>query len=111
MEDIVETKKNISIWRFFAYFIIYSVLGCVIETIFGFLIFGVIESRQSFMYGPFCAIYGVGASAMLVILQFFDKNNYILFFAGCIVGSIVEYVVSWVGELWLDTRWWDYSIK
>lgn len=103
--------KKITGWRIFEYFIIYSILGCILETLFGFVMLGVIESRQSFLYGPFCSIYGVGAVVMIVILRYFDKNNYILFIAGYIVGSIVEYIISWVGELWLGIRWWEYSNK
>lgn len=102
-------KTKLTIWKIFAYFIIYSVLGWAIETTFAFVMYGVIESRQSFMFGPFCAIYGVGAVAMIVLLRYFDKNNYTLFIAGYIIGSVIEYLVSWIGELFLDTRWWDYS--
>ena len=59
---------GISIWRILAYFIIYSFLGYVIETIFGIVTKGVWESRQSFLYGPFCAIYGLGACIMIIFL-------------------------------------------
>ena len=52
-----ETKSikilGISIWKIFIYFILYSFLGCVIETLFGILTKGVWECRQSFLYGPF----------------------------------------------------------
>lgn len=69
-----------SIWRIFTYFIIYSIVGYILETAFGAVTKGVIESRKSFLYGPFCAIYGVGAAIMIIFLQFFDKNNNSLFF-------------------------------
>ena len=65
------TIMGISIWRMLAYFIIYSVVGFIIETAFGFSTKGVIESRQSFLYGPFCAIYGVGAVIMISFLKRF----------------------------------------
>lgn len=104
-----KTKKKITIWRVLAYFIIYSVLGYILETCFAFVMYGVIESRQSFMYGPFCAIYGIGAVAMIVGLRYFNKNNYTLFFGGYLIGSILEYIISFLGELILGTRWWDYS--
>jgi len=71
---------GITIWRILAYFVIYSVLGYFIETTFGLLTKGVLESRKSFIIGPFCAIYGVGAVAMILPLQYFKKNNYSLFF-------------------------------
>lgn len=108
-----ENKKftifGFSIWRILAYFIIYSVLGYIIETLFGIVTKGVWESRQSFLYGPFCGIYGLGAVVMIMSLQYFNQNNNRLFIGGFIVGSIVEYIVSWYGDVFLHIKWWDYS--
>ena len=81
----------------------------MIETVYGIITKGVWESRQSFLYGPFCGIYGVGAVVMILSLQYFNQNNNRLFIGGFIVGSIVEYVVSLFGEYVLNTKWWDYS--
>ena len=100
---------GISIWRILAYFVVYSVAGFIIETIFGLLTKGVLESRKSFLYGPFCSIYGLGAVLMILPLQKYKKNNYTLFFAGFFIGSIIEYMVSLVGELIFHIKWWDYS--
>ena len=44
---------KISIWKLCTYFVIYSVIGYIIETLFGIATKGVLESRQSFLYGPF----------------------------------------------------------
>lgn len=92
-----------------AYFVIYSFLGFVIETLFGLLTKGVIESRKSFLYGPFCGIYGLGAIIMIISLKRFNKNNYTLFLGGFIVGSIIEYAISLIGEEIFHIKWWDYS--
>ncbi len=73
------SKKKFTLIQILAYFIIYSVIGFIIETIFGLLTKGVLESRKSFLYGPFCGIYGIGAVVMIVGLQHFKKNNYTLF--------------------------------
>lgn len=101
---------GISIWRLLAYFIIYSFIGFVIETLFALFMYNVLESRQSFLYGPFCGIYGVGAVIMIMFLnKYFNKNNHILFLGGFIVGSVVEYLISLIGEMMLNVRWWDYS--
>ena len=43
------TILGISIWKLFAYFIIYSFIGYIIETLFGIATKGVWESRQSFL--------------------------------------------------------------
>ena len=103
------TVNGISIWRILAYFIIYSIAGYIIETLYGMITKGVWESRQSFLYGPFCGIYGLGAVVMIVCLHKFPKKYNALFIGGFIVGSIVEYVVSLFGEMVLGVKWWDYS--
>lgn len=116
-ENILEAEEKnktfivmgLSIWRILAYFIIYSVGGYVIETLFGIITKGVWESRQSFLYGPFCAIYGVGATVIIMLLHKYSKRYNILFLGGFIVGSILEYIVSWIGEIILHVKWWDYS--
>lgn len=112
--EVKEEKKHlkilgITIWRIFAYIIIYSIIGFFVETIFGVVKYGMLESRQSFLYGPFCAIYGIGAVIMILSLQYFKKNYNTLFIGGCIVGSVIEYLVSLIGELILHVKWWDYS--
>lgn len=101
--------QKISIWKILAYFIIYSFIGFVTESLFALINYNVIESRKSFLYGPFCGIYGVGAVVLILALRYFNKNNYTLFFGGCLVGSIVEYIMSFLGEILFDARWWDYS--
>ena len=114
-EKINESKKKplkiqgFTITTLLAYFIIYSIVGFIIETIFGILTKGVLESRKSFIIGPFCSIYGLGAVIMILALQKFKKNNYTLFFGGFLVGSIIEYVVSLIGETIFHVVWWDYS--
>ena len=65
---------GLSVWRILAYFIIYSVVGYIIETIFGIITKGTWESRQSFLYGPFCAIYGLGAAIMIMFLLNIQKT-------------------------------------
>ena len=116
MSEKIENKEKkaftilgFKVWEILAYFIIYSVAGYIIESLFALVRYGVIESRQSFLYGPFCSIYGVGAVVMILFLQYFEKNGFTLFAGGFIIGSITEYVVSLVGELILHVKWWDYS--
>jgi len=108
-EGVKQTK--VSFWRILAYFIIYSIIGYIIETIYAFVLYGKIESRQSFLYGPFCSIYGLGAVVMIYTLQYFGKDVHTLFLGGFLSGSVTEYIVSFLGEKILNTKWWDYSEK
>ena len=117
MEKVKEQTKQkkrltifgYTIWRILDYSNIESVLGYIIETTFGIVTKGTWESRQSFLYGPFCGIYGLGAVIMILSLQYFNQNSNRLFWGGFVVGSIIEYVVSWIGEVALNVKWWDYS--
>lgn len=102
---------GISIWKIFTYFIIYSVLGYIIETIFAIITMGILESRQSFLYGPFLGIYGLGAVFIILFAQYFSKNDFTLFIGGYIIGTFTEYIISFLTESILETRWWDYSDK
>ena len=79
------TILGISIWKLFAYFIIYSFIGYIIETLFGIATKGVWESRQSFLYGPFCGIYGIGAITITLLSRYFNKNKLTLFVGGFLV--------------------------
>lgn len=106
---IEDPVVKITFKRLLAYFIIYSFLGFIIETIFGILTKGVLESRQSCLFGPFCCIYGLGAAIMIPGLQKFKKSNWGIFIAGAIEGSTIEYVISWIGEVIFKIKWWDYS--
>ena len=101
--------SGVTIYRILSYFIIYSVIGFFLETTLALLAYGKIESRQGFLYGSVCPIYGVGAVIMILALKKFNKNDVTIFLGGMLVGSIVEYLISLFGDYVLNVRWWDYS--
>ena len=107
MEEKSIKEKNIL--RYISYFIIYSFIGCILETLFGLISKGVIESRQSFLFGPFCIIYGIGA---ILIIRFFSKyknKTLKLFIFSIIVGTCLEFLMSYFCEIIFHFKWWDYS--
>lgn len=101
-------KKNI-VWKILIYFIIYSIVGYILETAFAIITKRTWESRQSFLYGPFCIVYGIGAISLIFTLNKYKNNTFKLFLYGMIVGCIVEYFTSYIGELIMHVKWWDYS--
>ena len=99
---------SILILRLLLYFIIYSFLGWVVESIFkSFLQREVVNS--GFLHGPCCPIYGFGALIMHLFLSSFKSNIIILFFAGFFVLSIWEYIAGVILEKKFHTKYWDYS--
>lgn len=91
------------------YFIIFSIVGLIVETSFGFATTGVLESRKGFVYGPICPIYGLGAVAIIVVLDRFKDSKLKIFIYGMIAGAIVEYLISFILEAIYGLRFWDYS--
>ena len=75
--------------KLFLYFIIYSVIGWIYESI----LCSVLERKlvnRGFLNGPLCPIYGTGA--MLILLVFYGKDTALLplFLSSMILTSVVE---------------------
>ncbi len=79
------------------------------ETTYAIFTKGLIESRKSFLYGPFCIVYGVAAIVLIFSLKKYRGKKFKLFAYGMIIGCTVEYITSYIGELICHIKWWDYS--
>ena len=103
-------KKKLTIHQVFWYFIIFSILGLIIETIYCYSTMGILESRKGLIWGPFCPVYGVSAAVLLIFLDKYKNKNIIRIFAfGFIIGSIAEYILSYTLESIYGIRFWDYE--
>jgi len=101
---------GISLYKLFWVFVIGSVLGYVVETIYCFISSGVFVSRQGLLYGPFSQIYGFGAIVMVLILTpLAKKSDLWLFLGGTLVGGAFEYCSSIFQEYVFGSVSWDYS--
>lgn len=90
------------------YFLIYSFCGWVLESITKTIAQKKLVN-SGFLYGPFCPIYGIGAVAMMLILDSFKGHYIVTFIIGFIIFSIWEYFVGWLLEKLFHTKYWDYS--
>lgn len=104
-----EESKKITIHQVIWYFLIFSVIGLILETIYGYVTCGVLESRKGLILGPVCPIYGVGAVAIILMLKNFKGKKITLLFLGAILGDVVEYTLSFLLEALYGSRFWDYS--
>lgn len=93
-------------WLFFFY--LYCFLGWCVESSYVS-----IKSRKlvnrGFMRGPFLPLYGSGAIMMLVVSMPFQDNLLLVYVAGCIGATILEYVTGVTMEALFKVRYWDYS--
>ena len=101
-------ENYLYIVKIIMYFIIYSFLGWVMESVLK----TVVQRKpvnSGFLYGPFCPIYGFGAIIMFLFLDSFKENIVILFISGFFILSLWEYIVGWGLEKVFNTKYWDYS--
>ncbi|MCI8352722.1 MAG: putative ABC transporter permease [Clostridia bacterium] len=101
--------REILVHKIIWYIIIFSIIGLIIETIFCYLTTGIIESRKGLIWGPFCPVYGVGATILIILLERYKNNPIKLFIIGSIAGNIIEYILSYILEAIYGIRFWDYS--
>ena len=102
-------KEEITIHKVIWYILIFSIIGLVIETIYGFITTGIVESRKGLILGPFCPIYGVGAALLIILLNEYKDNKLKVFVLGAVYGSIFEYICSYIMQVMYGSRFWDYS--
>lgn len=94
--------------KYFYIFIIYSVIGWFMEVV-------IVSSKKrkvtarGFLIGPWCPIYGFGALFITVLLRKYYEDPIALFVMSFLIGTILEYVTSYLMEKMFHARWWDYS--
>jgi uncharacterized membrane protein len=89
------------------YLACYAFVGWICEEIFVLATTQKLENR-GFLTGPFLPIYGIGAIAMLLLVEPYVKNPFLVFVASTIVCSVIEYVGSLLLDKIFHITLWDY---
>ena len=95
-------------WLFLFFF--YSFFGWCFESAYVSIMEKHLVNR-GFMRGPFLPLYGSGGIMMLVVSKPYYDNLVLVFIAGCIGATALEYVVGVTMEALFKVRYWDYSHK
>ena len=90
-------------------FIIYSILGWILETANCTFYKKELVLNRGFLIGPYLPVYGSAAIVMILFLNEYKNDLFTLFAMSMVYASIVEYVASYVMEKLFKARWWDYS--
>lgn len=90
------------------YFIIYSFLGWCIEVCYATLNTGKFVNR-GFLNGPYCPIYGLGATGIVYFLSPFKEYPLILFITSATLTTALEFITGYILEKIFNCKWWDYS--
>lgn len=93
-------------WLFFFY--AYCFFGWCFESAYVSL-----KSRRfvnrGFMRGPFLPLYGTGGIMMLLVSMPFADNIFLMYLAGCVGATLLEYITGVLMEALFKVRYWDYS--
>lgn len=98
------------VYHLVACFIIYSMLGWLLESIYMSICNRKLTNR-GFAFSPFCPIYGVGAVIGYLVLHPFAGNIIQLYLVGAALATIFEFLVGKLMILLFGDLWWDYHEK
>lgn len=98
------------VYHLVAAFVLYSMLGWLVESIYMSLCNHKITNR-GFAKGPFCPIYGFGAVAGYLILSPLKGHYVKLYIVGAALATIFEFIVGKGMIKFLGELWWDYNDK
>lgn len=101
-------KKLPRIYLYFIYFLIFAIIGWLLETCFSFYSLGHFTKR-GFLFGPLCPIYGWGALILIMFFSTYKKHNLKLFIYSALIFTVFEYLVSFGMEALFSLKWWDYT--
>lgn len=99
---------NFNYYNLILFFAFYSFAGWCVEVLYYFKN----EHRfvnRGFLFGPFCPIYGCGAVSLVVFLDNYKNNIFILFVLAVLLTSVLEYFTGLILEKLFKTKWWDYT--
>ena len=114
--DRRKTKKSQSlhymryytVWSLILMFFIFSLGGWLWEVSFHMINYGEFVKR-GVLHGPWLPIYGSGAVLMLTVLKKLRNHPVKEFWGIIFLCGAVEYLTSFILELFTGNRWWDYT--
>ena len=110
-----------SLYQALNFFMIYSVIGWMIEVSFHAITLGKVVNR-GFLNGPLCPVYGCGVLSVLAVVRHAGAamgysgnietaSVWVLFVIGITFSTIVELVAGAALDMIFHARWWNYSAE
>ena len=104
------TLLGTDIYHLIAAFCVYSILGWMVESIYMSVCNRKLTNR-GFAKGPFCPIYGIGASGAYILFEPLRSYPVILYFTGAVTATVFEFLVAKLMLKLFGEVWWDYQEK
>jgi len=93
------------LFLFFLFNIIGWVLECTIESLWHKRLI-----NRGFLKGPYIPIYGIGGIMMALVGLPLKANGFLVYIAGMLAATLLEYMVGSVLERVFKKQFWDYSM-
>lgn len=112
LSGVIWTKAmfGTDFYHLIASFVLYSIVGWFAESVYMSFCEKKITNR-GFGRGPFCPIYGFGATIGCLILNPFSKSYFLVYVIGAVSATIFEYISAVLMIKLLGKLWWDYNDK
>ncbi len=105
-------EKQISFHDIFYIFLSGCFFGWLVEGIWTLLKKGILINHTALVLGPFNIVYGIGAITLTLALYKFQNKSYIkLFGISFAIGTILEYILSFLMEHLFGFVAWNYRKK
>ncbi|MCI9031902.1 MAG: putative ABC transporter permease [Clostridia bacterium] len=101
-------KRTLNFSKAVFIYLLGGLVGTVWETLWNFMNGNGFVFCNGSLFTPFNFVYGVGGLVIILCLRNRTKVWHV-YLIGMIGGGIVEYMLSYLEELILGTRSWDYS--
>lgn len=117
LQEGVIMIAGLSYYQICWYFVIFSLLGWVLEVAYHAVALGKVVNR-GFLNGPVCPVYGFGAVGIIMLGDMISEDGstkslspWVIFVIGMIVATLVELIAGFILDKAFHARWWDYSDK
>lgn len=89
-------------------FILYSIVGGLIEGIYNYIITGKFK-KEGFMKGPYKPMYGIAFTFLVLIDKYYNFNIIITLLLFFIIPTTVEFISGYLLKEVFNKQYWDYS--
>ncbi len=88
-------------------FYISSVIGFLYELIISLIKTG--KYHRGILFGPWLPIYGTGTVLIIALLNKYKKKPYLIFILSFFLTGILELIIGFILNKFLNMRLWDYT--
>ena len=110
-EDYLDHKMKLKFYQGTIIFVIGSVGGLVMETVWMYVTVGLLQSRVGTVWGPFSPLYGFGAVFFTIICWNLRRKRapwWAVLLLSMGVGGVLEQFTGWAMESLFDAQSWTY---